>query len=72
MAPANALQTVRTYLSRLRKLLADGDGSMLERGSAGYRLAADAVEVDVDGFDALRETRARRLRMARLPTPSRC
>ena len=26
---------------------------MLERGSAGYRLAADAVEVDVDGFDAL-------------------
>ncbi len=51
--PANAVQTVRTYLSRLRKLVADADGSALVSGPAGYRLAADAGEVDVDRLDAL-------------------
>lgn len=52
-APANAVQTVRTYVSRLRKLLADGDGSPLESASAGYRLPAEAGETDVERFEAL-------------------
>lgn len=51
-APANALQTVRTYLSRLRKLLTVGDVSPLERGAAGYRLPIDATETDVEHFEA--------------------
>ena len=52
-APTNALQTVRTYVSRLRKLLADADSSPLTSGPTGYRLADDAAEVDVEQFEAL-------------------
>ena len=52
-APANAVQTVRTYLSRLRKLLTDGHDSPLESGPAGYRLPGDTVETDVERFEAL-------------------
>jgi predicted ATPase/DNA-binding SARP family transcriptional activator len=51
--PANALQTVRTYISRLRKVLADGSSSPLESGSAGYRLTADAEATDLERFEAL-------------------
>jgi predicted ATPase/DNA-binding SARP family transcriptional activator len=52
-APANAVQTVRTYVSRLRKLLADGDASPLEGGTAGYRVPPAAGETDVEWFEAL-------------------
>jgi predicted ATPase/DNA-binding SARP family transcriptional activator len=52
-APTNALQTVRTYVSRLRKVLADADDSPLTSGPRGYRLAADAAEVDVEQFETL-------------------
>ncbi len=52
-APANALPAVRTYLSRLRKLLATAGSSPIESGPVGYRLPAHVGETDVERFDAL-------------------
>ena len=52
-APASALQTVRTYISRLRKVLADGPVAPLVTGSAGYQLSAGTVEVDSERFGEL-------------------
>jgi len=49
--PANAVQAVRTYVSRLRKLLAQDGASPLVTGPAGYRLPGDAGEVDVDELE---------------------
>ncbi len=54
-APANAVQTVRTYVSRLRKVLADGDVSPLESGPAGYRFSTHAGATDVERFEARAE-----------------
>ena len=51
-APANAVQTVRTYVSRLRKVLADGAVSPLESGPAGYRLPTHVGATDVETFEA--------------------
>jgi predicted ATPase/DNA-binding SARP family transcriptional activator len=52
-APPNAVQTVRTYLSRLRKLLATEDRSLVERGPAGYRLSIEAGATDVVELERL-------------------
>src|SRR3984885_4846181 len=48
--PPTATQTVRVYVSRLRKMLGDG---ILETRGRGYRLAVDANQIDADRFDAL-------------------
>jgi predicted ATPase/DNA-binding SARP family transcriptional activator len=50
--PAHALQTVRTYVSRLRKILW-GDPSPLLTEGGGYRLAIEGAQVDIDRFEAL-------------------
>ena len=52
-APANAVQTVRTYISRLRKLLAGGPIAPLVSASYGYQLPAAAAEVDIERFEEL-------------------
>ena len=51
--PPNALQTVRTYVSRLRSLLGVQPGSPLETKPGGYRLAVERGRVDVDLFETL-------------------
>jgi DNA-binding SARP family transcriptional activator len=51
--PENALQTVRTYVSRLRKLFAGSSDSPLQSEHAGYRLPVDAGETDSERFEAL-------------------
>lgn len=51
--PANALQTVRTYVSRLRGLLGGEETSPLRAGPGGYRLVIENDDVDVDRFEAL-------------------
>jgi predicted ATPase/DNA-binding SARP family transcriptional activator len=50
--PANAVQTVRTYVSRLRSILG-GEPSPLLTESGDYRFATKGGQVDVDGFEAL-------------------
>jgi predicted ATPase/DNA-binding SARP family transcriptional activator len=48
--PPTALQTVRTYASRLRRLVADDRGSALETERGGYRLVVPEDRVDLDRF----------------------
>jgi YVTN family beta-propeller protein len=48
--PPTAAQTVRVYVSRLRKALGD---RAVETVGRGYRLAVDPAQVDRDRFDAL-------------------
>lgn len=48
--PPTAEQTVRVYVSRLRKTLGDG---VVETRGRGYLLAADAAHVDADRFVTL-------------------
>ncbi|WP_020661552.1 AfsR/SARP family transcriptional regulator [Amycolatopsis benzoatilytica] len=48
-APARAVQTVRTYVSRLRRLLGE-DRQEIHTEGGGYRLEADPAEVDVTAF----------------------
>ena len=50
--PPTATQTVRVYVSRLRKTLGDG---VLETHGRGYRLAVDPDQIDAERFDALIE-----------------
>jgi YVTN family beta-propeller protein len=47
--PPTAVQTVRVYVSRLRKALGDG---VLETHGRGYRLAVDPVQLDAERFEA--------------------
>jgi predicted ATPase/DNA-binding SARP family transcriptional activator len=49
--PPNALQTVRTYISRLRKVL--GAAATLRTEAGGYRLLVAPGHVDVDRFEEL-------------------
>ena len=51
--PRNALQTVRTYVSRLRGLLGVEPGAPLESRPGGYRFAVERGRVDVDRFEML-------------------
>ncbi len=51
--PANAVQTVRTYVSRLRKRLADAGSSPISTERGGYRLAVEDGQLDVDRFETL-------------------
>ncbi|WP_433787043.1 BTAD domain-containing putative transcriptional regulator [Actinomycetospora sp. CA-101289] len=52
-APATAVPTLQTHLSRLRRLLETGpDGPGLENRPPGYRLAVPASAVDADRFEA--------------------
>jgi predicted ATPase/DNA-binding SARP family transcriptional activator len=53
VVPPNGLQAVRTYVSRLRKLLSAGGGSPLAGEPGGYRLRVGAGELDVERFEAL-------------------
>lgn len=48
--PPTAEQTVRVYVSRLRKVLGD---HVVETEGRGYRLAAEPTQVDADVFAAL-------------------
>jgi YVTN family beta-propeller protein len=48
--PPTAAQTVRVYVSRLRKTLGDG---LLETHGRGYLLAVDPAEIDAERFEAL-------------------
>jgi DNA-binding SARP family transcriptional activator len=48
--PPTAIQTVRVYVSRLRKTLGDG---VLETRGRGYRLAFEPDQIDAERFDAL-------------------
>lgn len=50
LPPPTAAQTIRVYVSRLRKLLGDG---VLETRGRGYLLAVDPARVDADRFEAL-------------------
>ncbi len=52
-APPRARQTLHTYLSRLRGLLADAGGPVLSRRSQSYRLDVEASAVDLHQFRAL-------------------
>ena len=48
--PKAAEHSTRTYLSRLRAVLADG---AITTQRAGYALLTDSVDIDVDRFDSL-------------------
>lgn len=48
--PTNALQAVRTYVSRLRQILGRDSSVALLTEPAGYRLSTGAGRVDVDRF----------------------
>jgi DNA-binding winged helix-turn-helix (wHTH) protein len=52
-ASSGARGTVQTYLSQLRKLLADGSGSSLETRPGGYTLAVPADSFDARCFERL-------------------
>jgi len=54
-APAGAAGTLRSYLSKLRAALADGDGFAIRRGPAGYVLDVEADAVDLSRFRLLVE-----------------
>ncbi|MFC8799072.1 tetratricopeptide repeat protein [Promicromonospora sp. NPDC057138] len=51
--PRSARQTLHSYVSRLRSVLDDHDGPLLERRSGGYVLRADESAVDLQRFRAL-------------------
>jgi len=48
-APDRSVQTVRTYVSRLRRLLGE-ERQEIQTEGGGYRLVADRAEVDVTAF----------------------
>jgi DNA-binding SARP family transcriptional activator len=48
-APADAMRTVQVYVSRLRKAL--GDGELVARTPAGYRLRVGPGELDAERFE---------------------
>jgi DNA-binding SARP family transcriptional activator len=48
--PGNALQT---YISLLRRAIATAGEVSITREAGGYKLAADAISIDVNRFDAL-------------------
>lgn len=50
--PATAPKSVQVYVSRLRRILA-GTSAQIQTTPAGYMLAADAADVDVQRFEAL-------------------
>lgn len=62
-APRSAVVTTRTYISRLRRALADGVEVEITSAGDGYRLAVDPGTVDVTAFRritaAAREARKR-------------
>ncbi|MFD6139646.1 tetratricopeptide repeat protein [Promicromonospora sp. NPDC060271] len=51
--PRSARQTLHSYVSRLRSVLDDHDGPLLERRSGGYVLEADDSTVDLQRFRTL-------------------
>ncbi|WP_454860189.1 AfsR/SARP family transcriptional regulator [Promicromonospora soli] len=51
--PRSARQTLHSYVSRLRSVLSDEGGPLLERRSGGYVLEADESTVDLQCFRAL-------------------
>jgi DNA-binding SARP family transcriptional activator/tetratricopeptide (TPR) repeat protein len=51
--PRSARQTLHSYVSRLRSVLGDEGGPLLERRSGGYVLEADESAVDLQRFRAL-------------------
>jgi DNA-binding SARP family transcriptional activator/ABC-type oligopeptide transport system substrate-binding subunit/outer membrane protein assembly factor BamB len=51
--PASAANTVQGYISRLRKLLASGDGDLIERSPPGYVLRVEPKRVDTLHFGRL-------------------
>jgi DNA-binding SARP family transcriptional activator/tetratricopeptide (TPR) repeat protein len=51
--PRSARQTLHSYVSRLRSMLDDHDGPLLERRSSGYVVDADESTVDLQRFRAL-------------------
>src|SRR5882757_9474862 len=62
LAPTSARETVRTYLSRLRRALPAGEsGSMIDSGRGGYALPLPPDSLDLLVFED-RVTRARRAR----------
>uniref|UniRef100_UPI0031DF3A57 AfsR/SARP family transcriptional regulator n=1 Tax=Saccharothrix mutabilis TaxID=33921 RepID=UPI0031DF3A57 len=52
-APAGARDTLRTYLTRLRRVIAGADGVRIGRRAGGYVLTLDPLTVDVHRFRAL-------------------
>jgi DNA-binding SARP family transcriptional activator len=51
-SPKAAAATVRTYVSRLRRLLgSDGSGSVISSGRAGYRLSVQSDGLDLTEFN---------------------
>lgn len=62
LAPSSARETVRTYLSRLRRALPAGEsGSMIDSGRGGYALPLPPQSLDLLVFED-RVARARRAR----------
>jgi DNA-binding SARP family transcriptional activator len=51
--PASARMTLRNYVKRLRQALADADRGLISTGQDGYRIDADASELDVARFGTL-------------------
>ena len=54
--PRRAAATIETYVSLLRRRLDSGSGlgrRLILTEPGGYRLAADALEVDLDSYEAL-------------------
>ncbi|WP_370942251.1 BTAD domain-containing putative transcriptional regulator [Amycolatopsis sp. cg5] len=52
--PAQAANSLYTYVSRLRRLLRASDGAVIESAGSGYRLAIDPDSVDLGAFSRLR------------------
>ncbi|CAM3423452.1 BTAD domain-containing putative transcriptional regulator [Kibdelosporangium persicum] len=52
-APQRPRDTLYSYLSKLRQVLADVEGVAIERDSGAYRLVADPLAVDVHRFEDL-------------------
>ncbi|UCM88142.1 AfsR/SARP family transcriptional regulator [Streptomyces marincola] len=61
--PETAPALIRNYVMRLRRLLGDEDGPVIERQSCGYRLIAPpgAADTDADAFGAALERAGERL-----------
>ena len=51
--PPSARVTIQNYVMRLRKTLADTDGSRISTQSGGYLIRVDAGELDVARFESL-------------------
>lgn len=60
-APAESVVSLRSYISKLRAALGDGDQTLVRRTADGYSLAVQDSRIDVYRFAALAERGSRHL-----------